>query len=323
MPGQGGESPARRISDPSAMMGQCEQQALALLVKQRLKALQPQYYEGSPDLATFQTFCFDCRRYLRQFSTLSEDDRVQQASLFLTGEAKIFYRCLEETGSLGERPKTLEEFFDVLRRRFISQNSQWDILQELAELQMIPGQPQQYIARFQKLLVRAPELSETMKRFFFFRGLDKQTRDALITVESVPLPDLFRMVERFAQAQTRPVSFTAPTERRPQEEITANDFAEAMDVSETFAVAAQRREQYGRRPPGPRRNDVRRPRQQRPSRRESSGQGSGFRCYYCKKEGHSYNACRSLRRDLLEGRITVAAAETDKSTESGNDALHQ
>ncbi|PHJ26048.1 retrotransposon ty3-gypsy subclass [Cystoisospora suis] len=256
MSGQGGESPARRISDPSAMMGQCEQQALALLVKQRLKALQPQYYEGSPDLATFQTFCFDCRRYLRQFSTLSEDDRVQQASLFLTGEAKIFYRCLEETGSLGERPKTLEEFFDVLRRRFISQNSQWDILQELAELQMIPGQPQQYIARFQKLLVRAPELSETMKRFFFFRGLDKQTRDALITVESVPLPDLFRMVERFAQAQTRPVSFTAPTERRPQEEITANDFAEPMDVSETFAVAAQRREQYGRRPPGPRRNDA-------------------------------------------------------------------
>lgn len=325
MSGQGGEPPARRISDASAIVGQCEQQALALLIKQRVKALQPQYYDGSSDLATFQTYCYDCRRYLRQFSTLSEDDRVQQASLFLTGEAKIFYRCLEETASLGERPKSLEEFFEILKRRFISQNSQWDILQELAELRMTPGQPQQYIARFQKLLVRAPDLNETMKRFFFFRGLDKQTRDALITVESVPLPDLFQMVERFAQTPARAAFFTMSAERRPQG-ATSSDFAEPMDVSETFAVAAQRGgAQYGRRlgAPHQNRNEVRRPRQQRLPRRDTFEQGRGFACYYCKKEGHSYNACRLLRRDLLEGRITLAAVGTESPAEPGNDTLHQ
>lgn len=41
-----------------------------------------------------------------------------------------------------------------------------------------------------------------------------------------------------------------------------------------------------------------------------------------KREGHNYNACRALLRDLPEGKITAAAAGTGTPTESGNEALH-
>lgn len=52
---------------------------------------------------------------------------------------------------------------------------------------------------FSRLLERSPDPNETMKRSFFSRGSEKQTRDASATVENVQLPDSFQMIERLAQ----------------------------------------------------------------------------------------------------------------------------
>lgn len=155
--------------DPSTMRDP-RQELWNAFFKERINSLRPRKYEASSDISVFQLFCSECRQYLDERGIAAEEDRVRQAALFLDGEAKLHYGSIEESSPPDERPRTLDDFYDILRQRFISYKSRWDALRELTHLKFSPGQPRQYIDAFRRLVLRAAHIDDDMKRFYFFNG---------------------------------------------------------------------------------------------------------------------------------------------------------
>ncbi|PHJ17506.1 hypothetical protein CSUI_008671 [Cystoisospora suis] len=117
---------------------------------------------------------------------------------------------------------------------------------------MTPGQAREYINAFEKLVLRATSVDDVTKRFFFFNGIDKRTRDALIAVEDASLQDIFKMLERLGSSHQQNEMAT-PVLPRSKEAGVTNGFEEPMDISDRFAITAQhRREEQARRTIRPR-----------------------------------------------------------------------
>lgn len=86
-------------------------------------------------------------------------------------------------------------------------------LRELSQLRTTPGQPREYINAFEELVLRGTSIDDDTKRLFFFNGLDKQTRDALIAVEDAPLQEPFEMLERLGGRQRKETANPASSEK--------------------------------------------------------------------------------------------------------------
>lgn len=104
--------PARQpIFHPNpSTMREPRQELWNAFFKERINSLRPRKYEGSSDISVFQLFCSECRQYLDEWGTAAEEDRVRQAALFLDGEAKLYYRSIEESSPPDDRPHSRTNF---------------------------------------------------------------------------------------------------------------------------------------------------------------------------------------------------------------------
>ena len=92
----------------------------------RLKVPEPKKFEGTRSAKDLENFIWDMQEYFTA-AKVPEDRQVSMASMFMTGDAKLWYRCrAEEDEAAGRhRIETWEFLKKELREQFFPTNTTW------------------------------------------------------------------------------------------------------------------------------------------------------------------------------------------------------
>ncbi|GMI86721.1 hypothetical protein HRI_002341400 [Hibiscus trionum] len=94
---------------------------------QRAKVPEPQRFEGNRDGKELENFLFDMEQYFRAMGTSSKEDKVFGASMYLAGDAKLWWRSTFSNGvcsinTWGDLKKELMDLFFPENVEYVARN---------------------------------------------------------------------------------------------------------------------------------------------------------------------------------------------------------
>lgn len=155
----------------------------------------PKPFNGVRKEEDISDFLYDLDRYFEYLGT-PEERRVFMASLYLAGDAKIWWRQRSAEDAKWP-PATLQEFVQELKATFMPHNTSWIAREELDGLRMT-GALREYVRKYSSLLLRITGMSEEDKLYRFVSGLPPWAKTELDGRNCKDLQSAYKMVEGLA-----------------------------------------------------------------------------------------------------------------------------
>jgi hypothetical protein len=143
----------------------------AASTSQRTKVPEPKAFQGIRNAKELENFLWDMEQYF-EAARISANDQVSITSMYLAGDAKLWWRTrVQEDASMG-KPK-IEEWETMkkeLKVQFLPCNAGWQARESLKKLRHT-GTPREYVKEFSSLMLDISNMSDEDKLFNFMSGL--------------------------------------------------------------------------------------------------------------------------------------------------------
>ncbi|KAK3032810.1 hypothetical protein RJ639_035416 [Escallonia herrerae] len=145
----------------------------------RPRVPEPKSYGGARDAKEVENFLFDIEQYFRAIKVDSEATKVSMATMYLVGNAKLWWRkkyAKIEDGSC------VINTWDILKRelksQFFPENTAFNTRKALLECKHT-GSVREYCQAFSALMLDISDMSAVDRLFFFMEGLKPWARTEL------------------------------------------------------------------------------------------------------------------------------------------------
>lgn len=136
-----------------------------------MKVPEPRNFKGKRDSKELENFLFDMEQYFRAIQLESEDKKVSTAAIYLTGDAKIWWRTRYDDVQAGRmKIDTWDDLKRELKAQFIPENVGFMARRKLRRLQHT-GDIQEYVRQFAAIMLDIKSMSEDDKLYQFYDGL--------------------------------------------------------------------------------------------------------------------------------------------------------
>ena len=142
----------------------------------RIKVPEPRAYGGARDAKELENFLFDMEQYFQAVKTESEETKVVMATMYLTGDAKLWWRT--KYNDIQEKRCIINSWQDLkkeLKAQFLPENVDYIARRNLRELKQT-GTIRDYVKAFSALMLDIRDMSEKDKLFYFLEGLKPWAR---------------------------------------------------------------------------------------------------------------------------------------------------
>ncbi|KAJ7947141.1 Retrotransposon protein, putative, Ty3-gypsy subclass [Quillaja saponaria] len=137
------------------------------------------YESGARDAKELENFLFDMEQYFRAVRMDSEEAKVTTATMYLAGDAKLWWRTKYVDIQDGRCViDTWEDLRRELKAQFFPENVEYIARRNLRELKQT-GTIREYVKRFAGLMLDIRDMSEKDKMFYFLEGLKPWARAEL------------------------------------------------------------------------------------------------------------------------------------------------
>lgn len=118
-----------------------------------------------------ENFLFDMEQYFRAARPDSEEVKVTTATMYLTGDAKLWWRTKYTEMENGHHAiNTWEDLKRELKNQFLPENVEFIARRKLRQLRQT-GAVHDYVKQFSALMLDIRDMSEKDKLFDFLEGL--------------------------------------------------------------------------------------------------------------------------------------------------------
>ncbi|KAJ7968029.1 Retrotransposon protein, putative, Ty3-gypsy subclass [Quillaja saponaria] len=147
--------------------------------QRRMKVPEPQAFGGARDAKELENFLFDMEQYFRAVRMDSEEAKVTTATMYLAGDAKLWWRTKYVNIQDGRCViDTWEDLRRELKAQFFPENVEYIARRNLRELKQT-GTIREYVKKFAGLMLDIRDMSEKDKMFYFLEGLKPWVRAEL------------------------------------------------------------------------------------------------------------------------------------------------
>ncbi|KAJ7943087.1 Retrotransposon protein, putative, Ty3-gypsy subclass [Quillaja saponaria] len=147
--------------------------------QRRMKVPEPRAFGGARDAKELENFLFDMEQYFRAVRMDSEEAKVTTATMYLAGDAKLWWRTKYVDIQDGRCViDTWEDLRRELKAQFFPENVEYIARRNLRELKQT-GTIREYVKRFAGLMLDIRDMSEKDKMFYFLEGLKPWARAEL------------------------------------------------------------------------------------------------------------------------------------------------
>ncbi|GMI94318.1 hypothetical protein HRI_003101100 [Hibiscus trionum] len=143
---------------------------------------EPQRFEVTHDAKALENFLFDMGQYFWAIHTTSEEDKVLVASMYLAGDAKLWWRSKFDEGVCSIN--TWDEVKKELRDMFFPKNVGYNVRRKLRELAHV-GTVCEYVRNISALMLDVRDMLEDDKIFYFLEGLKPWARSKVQRPQTV------------------------------------------------------------------------------------------------------------------------------------------
>ncbi|KAE8699135.1 Flowering locus K-like proteiny domain [Hibiscus syriacus] len=140
---------------------------------QRVKVPGPQRFGGTRDAKELENFLFDMEQYFKVMQANSEEDKVSMASMYLAGDAKLWWRSKFVDGVCSIN--TWDDLRKELKKTFFPENVEYNARKKLRGLTQT-GTVCEYVREFATLMLDIRDMAENDKMFYFLEGLKPWAR---------------------------------------------------------------------------------------------------------------------------------------------------
>ena len=137
----------------------------------KIRVPEPRAYGGARDAKELENFLFDMEQYFRAVKPDSEETKVSMATMYLTGDAKLWWRTKYD--DIVNWRCTIDTWADLKREmktKFIPENVEYMARRKLRQLRHT-GTVREYVKQFSALMLDIRDMSEKDKLFYFLEGL--------------------------------------------------------------------------------------------------------------------------------------------------------
>lgn len=175
----------------------------------KLKVPEPKQFGGSRNAKELENFLWDMEQYFRA-ARVVEKDQVTITSMYLEGDAKLWWRTrLDDDASAGRpRIETWETLKKELRDQFLPLNTAWVAREALKKLKHT-GTVRDYVKEFSSLMLDVKNMSEDDKLFNFFSGLQPWAQAELRRQNVKDLPTAIAAADSLVDYKINPSSTSA------------------------------------------------------------------------------------------------------------------
>ena len=145
----------------------------------RVKVPEPRPYNGARDAKDLENFLFDMEHYFRAVRTDSEEGKVAMATMYLSGDAKVWWRTKYDDIENGRCTiASWEDLKRELKTQFLPENVAYMARRQLRELKQV-GTVREYVKKFSGLMLDIKDMSEVDRLFCFLEGLKPWAKQEL------------------------------------------------------------------------------------------------------------------------------------------------
>ena len=137
----------------------------------KLRVPEPKPFHGARDAKEIENFLWDMESYFSA-ARVPDDEKVSLTSMYLVGDAKLWWRTRLNEDASANRPKidTWEALKKELKDQFLPCNTGWVARESLKKLKHT-GTVRDYVKQFSSLMLDIQNMSEEDKMFNFLSGL--------------------------------------------------------------------------------------------------------------------------------------------------------
>ena len=182
----------------------------------KVKVPEPRAYNGARDARELENFLFDVEQYFKAARVQGEETKVTMATMYLTGDAKLWWRTKWDDIQGGRC--TIETWADLkkeLKAQFLPENVEYMARRQLRDLKHT-GTVREYVKQFSALMLDIRDMSENDKLFYFMEGLKPWARTELQRQRVGDLSTAQAAAERLSDYMNDPAS-------KPRENLGGGD----------------------------------------------------------------------------------------------------
>lgn len=130
----------------------------------------PEPRAGARDARDLEHFLFDVEQYFKANQVQDEETKVTMASMYLAGDAKLWWRTKYEEIQHGRC--VIDSWADLkreLKAQFLPENVEYQARRQLRELKHT-GTVREYVKQFSALMLDIKDMAEYDKLFYFMEG---------------------------------------------------------------------------------------------------------------------------------------------------------
>ena len=183
----------------------------------KVKVPEPQAFVGARNAKELENFLFDIEQYFRAVRPDSEQAKVDLATMYLSGDAKLWWRT--KYHEIQRNVCTIDTWEDLkkeLRAQFFPDNVEYIARRQLRGLQHT-NNIREYVSKFAALMLDLPDMAEKDRLFYFLEGLKPWARQELQRQRVQDLASAQAAAERLTD-----YSFEETNNRRSQTSSGAN-----------------------------------------------------------------------------------------------------
>ena len=145
----------------------------------KVRVPEPKIFNGNRNMKELENFLWDMEQFFRVAHVL-DGEKVSITSMYLIGDAKLWWRTRIEDDVEFERPQiiTLETLKNELKDQFLPTNTSWVAKESLKRLRHIES-VRKYVKEFNSLMLDIKNMSKEDKFFNFMFGLQRWAQTEL------------------------------------------------------------------------------------------------------------------------------------------------
>ncbi|KAL0320178.1 UNVERIFIED_CONTAM: hypothetical protein Sradi_5279300 [Sesamum radiatum] len=164
----------------------------------KFKVLDPKPFARARSAKELENFLWDMKTYF-QATRVPEAEKVSIKSMYLTGDAKLWWRSRlpDDASANREKVETWEVLKKELKEQFLPCNTSWVARESLRNLRHT-GTVREFVKEFSSLLLDVRDMSEEGKLFNFMVGLQPWVKIELRRQGVKDLPSAITAADRLA-----------------------------------------------------------------------------------------------------------------------------
>ena len=153
----------------------------------RVKMSEPKYYFGERDAKLLENFLFDMEHYFLAVRAESEEIKVSMATMYLSGDAKLWWRTKYQEIQQGRcQVDSWEDLRRELKSQFFPKNASSIARDKILDLKHT-GSVREYVKKFAGYMLDIQDMAESDKVHQFIRNLKPWAKTELNHLDSLDL----------------------------------------------------------------------------------------------------------------------------------------